>query len=73
MGSIQISSMSWERSWKPGRFSFFPKGALTHHPEGAVVSRPLAGHVRSAEGYPLLQAAPAMQPFTSSPSLSAYR
>ena len=37
MGSIQISSMSWERSGKPGRFSFFPKGALTHHPEGAVV------------------------------------
>ena len=30
-------SMSWERSGKPGRFSFFPKGALTHHPEGAVV------------------------------------
>ena len=54
MGSIQISSMSWERSGKPGRFSFFPKGALTHHPEGAVVSRPLAGPVRSAEGYPLL-------------------
>lgn len=26
MGSIQISSMSWERSGKPGRFSFFPKG-----------------------------------------------
>jgi len=40
----------------------------------AVVSRPLAGPVRSAEGYPLLQAAPAMQPFTtSSSSLSAYR
>lgn len=37
MGSIQISSMSWERSGKPGRFSFFPKGALTHHPKGAVV------------------------------------
>ena len=37
MGSIQIGSMSWERSGKPGRFSFFPKGALTHHPEGAVV------------------------------------
>ena len=37
MGSIQISSMSWERSGKPGRFSFFPKGVLTHHPEGAVV------------------------------------
>ena len=26
MGSIQISSMSWERSGKPGRFSFFPEG-----------------------------------------------
>ena len=25
MGSIQIGSMSWERSGKPGRFSFFPK------------------------------------------------
>ena len=37
MGSIQGSSMIWERSGKPGRFSFFPKGALTHHPEGAVV------------------------------------
>ena len=37
MGSIQGSSMIWERSGRPGRFSFFPKGALTHHPEGAVV------------------------------------
>ena len=37
MGSIQGSSMMMERSGKPGRFSFFPKGALTHHPEGAVV------------------------------------
>ena len=34
MGSIQGSSMMMERSGKPGRFSFFPKGALTHHPEG---------------------------------------
>lgn len=34
MGSIQGSSMIWERSGKPGRFFFFPKGpkgALTHH------------------------------------------
>lgn len=31
MGSIQGSSMIVERSEKPGRFSFFPKGALTHH------------------------------------------
>ena len=48
MGSIQISSMSWERSGKPGRFSFFPKGALTHHPEGAVVFP--AETVRSPRG-----------------------
>lgn len=28
----------WEVSGKPGAFLFFlPKGALTHHPEGAVV------------------------------------
>ena len=42
----------------------FPKGALTHHfvvaksalrdPREAVVSLPLVGLVRSAEGYPLL-------------------
>ena len=31
MGSIQDSSMMMERSGKPGRFSFSPKGALTHH------------------------------------------
>ena len=48
MGSIQISSMSWERSGKPGRFSFFPKGALTHHPAGAVVFP--AETVRSPRG-----------------------
>ena len=48
MGSIQIGSMSWERSGKPGRFSFFPKGALTHHPEGAVVFP--AETVRSPRG-----------------------
>ena len=51
MGSIQISSMSWERSGKPGRFSFFPKGALTHHLlKQAVVALPLVGHVRSPRG-----------------------
>ena len=51
MGSIQISSMSWERSGKPGRFSFFPKGALTHHLlKQAVAALPLAGHVRSPRG-----------------------
>lgn len=53
----------------------FPKGALTHHfvvaksalrdPREAVVSLPLVGLVRSAEGYPLLQATPAMQPLQS--------
>lgn len=53
MGSIQISSMSWERSGKPGRFSFFPKGALTHHPEGAVVLP--AATVRSARRIRLLR------------------
>lgn len=53
MGSIQISSMSWERSGKPGRFSFFPKGALTHHPEGAVVLP--AATVRSARRMRLLR------------------
>ena len=37
MGSIQGSSMMMERSGKPERFSFFPKGALTHPPKGAVV------------------------------------
>lgn len=37
MGSIQISSMSWERSGKPGRFSFFPKG------EGRTYSPPRRG------------------------------
>ena len=51
MGSIQISSMSWERSGKPGRFSFFPKGALTHHPlKRAVVALPLVGNRALSEG-----------------------
>ena len=36
------------------KFSIPEGGALIHHPEGAVVSRPLAGPVRSAEGYPPL-------------------
>lgn len=36
MGSIQISSMSWERSGKPGRL-FFPEGGTYSPPEGAVV------------------------------------
>ena len=48
MGSIQISLMSWERSGRPGRFSFFPKGAFTHHPAGAVVFP--AETVRSPRG-----------------------
>ena len=56
MGSIQISSMSWERSGKPGRFSFFPKGALTHHPGGAVVFP--AEIVRSARRMRLLRQPP---------------
>ena len=48
MGSIQDSSMMMERSGKPGRFSFSPKGALTHHLlKQAVVALPLVGHVRS--------------------------
>ena len=37
MGSIQGSSMMMERYGKPERFSFFSKGALTHHPERTVV------------------------------------
>ena len=33
MGTVQTCSMILERSGQPGRFSFFPKGALTHHPQ----------------------------------------
>lgn len=68
MGSIQISSMSWERSGKPGRFSFFPKGALTHHPEGAVVLP--AATVRSARRMRLLRE-PYVQCHTSAELLSS--
>jgi len=41
------------RSGQPGRFSFIPKGALTHHPEGAVVLP--AATVRSARRMRLLR------------------
>ena len=37
MRGIQGNTMIFMRSGQPGRFSFIPKGALTHHPEGAVV------------------------------------
>lgn len=44
----------WEVSGKPGAFLFFiPKGALTHHPEGAVVLP--AATVRSARRMRLLR------------------
>lgn len=34
MGNIQIGSMSWERSGKPGRFSFFRRAHLLTTPKG---------------------------------------
>ena len=47
----------WEVSGKPGAFLFFlPKGALTHHPEGAVVFP--AEIVRSARRMRLLRQPP---------------
>ena len=47
----------WEVSGKPGTFLFFiPKGALTHHPEGAVVLP--AATVRSARRMRLLRQPP---------------
>lgn len=49
MGSIQDSSMMMERSGKPGRFSFSPKGRTYSPPaKQAVVSLPLVGLVRSS-------------------------
>jgi hypothetical protein len=45
--------MIFMRSGQPGRFSFIPKGALTHHPEGAVVLP--AATVRSARRIRLLR------------------
>ena len=45
--------MIFMRSGQPGRFSFIPKGALTHHPEGAVVLP--AATVRSARRMRLLR------------------
>ena len=45
--------MIFMRSGQPGRFSFIPKGALTHHPEGAVVST--SWLVRSARRMRLLR------------------
>lgn len=45
-----------ERSGELGRFSFFPKGALTHHPKNrAVVSLPVVRLVRSPRGMWLLR------------------
>ena len=43
MGSIQIGSMSWERSGKPGRFSFFPKGRTYSPPDNIGRWYPLRG------------------------------
>lgn len=49
MGSIQDSSMMMERSGKPGRFSFSPKGRTYSPPaKQAVVSLPLVRLVRSS-------------------------
>ena len=53
MRDFQIGTMKFGRSGQPGRFSFFPKGALTHHPEGAVVST--SWLVRSARRMRLLR------------------
>lgn len=51
MGSIQDSSMMMERSGKPGRFSFSPKGRTYSPPaKQAVVSLPLVGLVHSPMG-----------------------
>ena len=50
---IQGNTMIFMRSGQPGRFSFIPKGALTHHPEGAVVLP--AATVRSARRMRLLR------------------
>ena len=53
MRGIQGNTMIFMRSGQPGRFSFIPKGALTHHPEGAVVLP--AATVRSARRMRLLR------------------
>ena len=53
MRGIQGNTMIFMRSGQPGRFSFIPKGALTHHPEGAVVLP--AATVRSARWMRLLR------------------
>lgn len=53
MRGIQSNTMIFMRSGQPGRFSFIPKGALTHHPEGAVVLP--AATVRSARRMRLLR------------------
>ena len=53
MRGIQGNTMIFMRSGQPGRFSFIPKGALTHHPEGAVVLP--AASVRSARRMRLLR------------------
>jgi len=48
---IQSNTMIFMRSGQPGRFSFIPKGALTHHLlKQAVVALLLVGHVRSPRG-----------------------
>ena len=47
MWDFQIGTMNFGRSGQPGRYSFFPKGALTHHPPMAGGGIPPVGRDRA--------------------------
>lgn len=47
MRDFQINTMKFRRSGQPGRYSFFPKGALTHHPPKAGGGIPPVGRARA--------------------------
>lgn len=53
MRGIQTNTMIFDALRATGALLFFPKGALTHHPEGAVVLP--AATVRSARRMRLLR------------------
>ena len=57
MRGIQTNTMIFDALRATGALLFFPKGALTHHPEGTVVLPAITSHatVRSARRMRLLR------------------
>ena len=50
MRDFQIGTMKFGRSGQPGRYSFFPKGALTHHPQAGGGIPPVGRDRALSEG-----------------------